>query len=55
MVTGVILALLIDPTLAWYKIASIAFIAIAIKNFMIAGPGMLLLTINGAGNTHSSI
>ena len=34
MVTGMILTLLIDPTLAWYKIAAIAFIAMAIKNFI---------------------
>ncbi|MBI4091754.1 MAG: RnfABCDGE type electron transport complex subunit D [Candidatus Levybacteria bacterium] len=34
MVTGMILTLLVDPTLAWYKIAAIAFIAMAIKNFV---------------------
>ena len=34
MVTGMILTLLVDPTLAWYKIAVIAFIAMAIKNFV---------------------
>lgn len=34
MVTGMILTLLIDPTLAWYKIAAIAFAAMAIKNFI---------------------
>ena len=34
MVTGMIIALLVDPTLVWYKIASIAFIAMAIKNFV---------------------
>lgn len=34
MATGMIIALLVDPTLAWYKIASIAFIAMAIKNFI---------------------
>jgi len=34
MVTGMILTLLIDPTLVWYKIATIALIAMAIKNFI---------------------
>lgn len=34
MVTGMILTLIIDPTLDWYKIAAIAFIAMAIKNFV---------------------
>ena len=34
MVTGMILTLLVDPMLVWYKIAAIAFIAMAIKNFV---------------------
>ena len=34
VVTGMILILLVDPTLAWYKIVAIAFIAMAIKNFI---------------------
>lgn len=34
MVTGMILALLINPQIAWYKIAAIAFLAMAIKNFI---------------------
>lgn len=34
MVTGMILALIVDPNLTWYKIAAIALIAITIKNFI---------------------
>lgn len=34
MVTGMILSLLVDPILSWYKIAAIALIAMAIKNFV---------------------
>ncbi len=32
--TGLIIGLLIDPTLAWYKILTITLIAMAIKNFV---------------------
>jgi len=34
MVTGMILTLLVDPSLPWYKITTIAFIAMAAKNFV---------------------
>lgn len=34
MVTGIIITLLVNPTLPWYQIALICFIAMAIKNFV---------------------
>lgn len=34
MTTGMIIALIVDPGLPWYKIAAIAFTAMAIKNFV---------------------
>ncbi len=53
MATGMIIAILVDPTLAWYKISSIAFISIAIKNFIrinnkhIFNPAVIGLLLGG--------
>lgn len=34
IITGLILTLIIDPTISWYQIFAIAFAAMAIKNFL---------------------